>query len=246
MFFSAFVKAFSQLFDVSLRKWLGYSLLLAIGTIAGLMVVTGLVLDSLALSEDGSVKFLIQALGVLGNVILAFLLFPGVMVLWIGIFADPITRAVEQKYYPQDPPGQDVPIGVGIRSAVKFFGLWAGLNLVLVLPSLMIPIPLVTTILFYGVNAWLLSREFFEQAALRHVPIPIKDEMVERYGRKLTFNGVFITFLHQIPFLNLFAPVMSLAAMLHIFKELAQQDQQLAGQAMDRARPPVTQQKRIG
>jgi CysZ protein len=71
-------------------------------------------------------------------------------------------------------------------------------------------------------NGYLLSREYFELVAVRHFgPKEIKAIRLEN-RRTLFFTGVIIAFLLSIPILNLLAPIVATAAMVHVLKHLEQ------------------------
>jgi len=75
-------------------------------------------------------------------------------------------------------------------------------------------------LLFYGVNGFLAGREYYEQVALRRrPPADVKTWRSANTGT-LWLTGAAIVFLGTIPILNLFAPVLGCAAMVHVAQKL--------------------------
>ena len=85
------------------------------------------------------------------------------------------------------------------------FVLFAGLGLV---------------ILFLA-NAYLLSREYFELAAMRFRP-PAEAKALRRAHRgQVFFAGLFIAAFVSIPVVNLATPLFAMALMVHLHKRLS-------------------------
>jgi uncharacterized protein involved in cysteine biosynthesis len=91
------------------------------------------------------------------------------------------------------------------------------LNLILLLFLL---IPPVFPFVFYGVNGYLLGREYFELVAARRLDPAEARSLRRRHGRTLFIAGVLIAFLLTIPFVNLVAPLVGTAAMVHLFETI--------------------------
>ena len=97
-----------------------------------------------------------------------------------------------------------------------------GLNL-LVMPIYLIfifLIPPVSLLLYYGMNGHLLSREYFELVAMRHHPRGEVRALRKGHGRQLLLAGLAIAFMLTIPIVNLLAPIIATAMMVHIYKHL--------------------------
>jgi uncharacterized protein involved in cysteine biosynthesis len=92
-----------------------------------------------------------------------------------------------------------------------------GLN-ILALPIYFIPI--LNFFVFYILNGYLLGREYFEAVALRRLSAGEVGELWRREKGRLIVAGVVITLMLTIPFLNLVAPVVATAFMLHLFESM--------------------------
>ena len=87
-----------------------------------------------------------------------------------------------------------------------------GLN-ILILPLLLAG-PLYV-IAFYTMNGYLLSREYFELVAARRYDARTVEAIRKSRQKKLWVAGVGLTFLMTIPFVNLVAPIIATAFMVH-------------------------------
>ena len=66
----------------------------------------------------------------------------------------------------------------------------------------------------------MLSREYYELVSLRQSDAGAAEMLRKANRQRLFLSGVVITFLFTIPIVNLFAPVIGVAAMAHIFRSL--------------------------
>jgi CysZ protein len=67
-------------------------------------------------------------------------------------------------------------------------------------------------------DAWLLGREYFELAALRHMSAGAVDEMRKRHRFAILGAGLLIAMLSLIPGFDLIAPLFGAGLMVHVFK----------------------------
>jgi uncharacterized protein involved in cysteine biosynthesis len=71
---------------------------------------------------------------------------------------------------------------------------------------------------FYAVNGYLLGREYFELVALRRVDATEAEAMRSRFRGRMFLAGLVTAFLLTVPFVNLVAPIIGTAAMVHLFE----------------------------
>jgi CysZ protein len=94
-------------------------------------------------------------------VALAYVL-PAVSALVAGFFSDDAAEIVERTDFSGDPLGRALPVGRALLYGLRF----AGLSLIVNLAALtLFFIPVVNVAAFFGANAYLLGREYFELAA---------------------------------------------------------------------------------
>jgi len=213
--FSAFAKAFAQLPDKTFRK----VILLGVGgafcLFVGLFTVVSNFLFESVLVSIPWIDTLIDWLGSLAVVGVVWLLFPAVASLIIGFLLEDIVNAVEAKHYPQAGAADPIDLKTSIIEALKLMGVMIGLNL-LALP-IYIFLPAINLLVFYALNGYLISREYFELVAQRRLGIPVAKAVRKAYGGRLLIAGAMTAFLLTIPLLNLLAPVVGTAVMVHLF-----------------------------
>jgi CysZ protein len=151
-----------------------------------------------------------------------------------GLFLDDAAERVEQTDYPLDVPGKALPVGRALVQSLKFFGVVVVGNIVALLLLL---VPGVNIAAFFVVNGYLLGREFFEFAAMRHLPLEEARAFRRRHAGTVFVAGLLIAAFVSVPLVNLVAPLFAAAMMVHLFKLLSARDPQRrsTAAAFDRA-----------
>jgi CysZ protein len=217
---AAFVKAIEQLGDPAIRRVLWVSLGLSVLAFALVWAGVGYLLTQTTVFQIGWLDTAIDVLGGFATLALSWLLFPAVVSTTTGFFLEGVADAVERRHYPNLPPARTQPPQETFASTAKFFGLMLLLNLIL-LPVLLIP-P-VFPFVFYGINGYLLGREYFELVAARRLDPVERRSLRRRHGRTLFIAGMLIAFLLTVPIVNLIAPLVGTAAMVHLFEAIRQE-----------------------
>ncbi len=139
-----------------------------------------------------------------------------------SLFLDRIAAKVDATFFPNDPRAPGTPAVTGVGEAFRLIGLSLLINVALLPVDVGIPgIAEVVTVL---ANGWLLGREFFELASLRHLSRQQSDALRRRHGGKIFAAGLLISVLTVIPFVDLLAPFFGSALMAHLFKRLQHLD----------------------
>lgn len=134
-----------------------------------------------------------------------------------SFFVDEIGEKVEREHYPVEPVGRALPIVYAIIEGLKI-ALLTLVVYIFALPFLFFGIGLF--VLFLA-NAYLLSREYFELAAMRFRP-PLEAKAMRRANSGyLLACGLLIALFVSIPIVNLATPIFAMAFMVHIHKRLA-------------------------
>lgn len=153
----------------------------------------------------------------LGIITGAIFLMPAVTAFVGSFFVDEIAEQVEATYYPSDMPGVALPFFRALLEGLKT-ALLTILVYVVALPFVLFA-GLGLVILFLA-NAYLLSREYFELAAMRFRP-PAEAMALRRAHRgQVFFAGLFIAAFVSIPVVNLATPLFAMALMVHIHKRV--------------------------
>ena len=218
---AAFAKAVQQLFDPTFRRVLWRAIGLSLIVFAALLFGLSQAMEMLPSFDWALLDWVAKAAVWLGGIGLTVLFFPAVATLFIAIYLDDIAQAVERRHYPDDPPGQAVPLGRSIVLSIRFALLVIALN-ILVLPLYLFIVSL--PLIFYSLNGYLLGREYFELVARRHVDESTVQQMRKLHGFRVFIAGVVSAVLLTVPLVNLLAPIVATAAMVHLFKRLAAAD----------------------
>jgi CysZ protein len=214
---TALFKAIGQLGDPAIRRVLWISLGLSLLTFVLLWAGVGYLLTQTTFFQIGWLDTAIDVLGGLATLALSWLLFPAVVSTTTGFFLEGVAEAVERRHYPDLPPVRSQPLEEVLSSILKFFGVTLLLNLVM-LPFLLIP-PLFPFV-FYSVNGYLLGREYFDLVAVRRLDPPRARSLRSRHWRTVFTAGVLIVLLLTIPIVNLLAPLIGTALMVHVFERI--------------------------
>lgn len=218
------LKALAQVFDARffsvLIKSLALTILLLAALIVGAVYLLGYLpdIDFTVPFTSYQVTFLdeVAATASVGLVLIlsAFLMFP-VAAIFIGLFLDEIADAVEARHYPHLPE----PRRQGIGEA-----LWQGLEFAVVLVlanAAALIIYLVSTVLapfiFWIVNGYLLGREYAEIVAMRRMDAAAAKAFRRRHLVSIWAAGTLMAVPLSIPIVNLIAPLIGVAAFVHLF-----------------------------
>jgi len=101
---------------------------------------------------------------------------------------------------------------------------------------LLLIVPGVNIGVFFVANAYLLSREFFELAAMRFRPIEEARALRKRHSLRVFLCGLFLACVVFVPILNLITPVFATAFMVRMHKKISAE---AAGRPAIRASAPV-------
>ncbi len=211
----AIIKGINQLSDRRTRRYVWLSLGLALAVFIVLWISIAHALANTALFQIGWLETAIDVFGGLAVFILTWLLFPSVISAFLAFFLDGVAESVEAKHFPGLPPAPGQSAGEALLSALKFLTVMIVLNL-LILPFLLLP-P-VFPLIFYSMNGYLLGREYFELVALRRLPEADAGALRKAHSKQVFLIGLIIAFALTVPLVNLLAPLIGTAAMVHLFE----------------------------
>ncbi len=217
----ALAKAVAQLPQHELRRAVILSMAGALIMVAACGMFAWLVLSQISIFGIGWIDEWITGFGTAFVVAGTILFYPATVMLVAGFFLDGVANAVERRYYPNLPAPRKQPFREIFGSALVLLMITVGMNLVL-LPIYIVTlfVPGLNLLIFYLVNGYLLGWEFFVQVAGRRME-PM-DAAALRHVRKWTvmLAGVIIALFTTIPVVNLAAPIMATAFMVHVFHRL--------------------------
>jgi CysZ protein len=207
--------AFAQVFSPPLRqvllKSIGLAILLLIALGAALQWLLQFLLP-LAHPYDYIAGILLGLL----TLILAFFAMAPITSLMAAIFLDDVADEVERTKFPADAPGKPLSIPRAALLSAKFFGVVLLVNLGAIL--LWFVIPVFNVAVFFFANAYLLSREFFEMAAMRFRSPEEARRLRQQHSVSVFISGMVIAAIVIVPVLNLITPVFATAFMVRRHK----------------------------
>lgn len=209
----AFQELFSPPFRAVLLKCVGFTLVL----LAGLIVALQWAFTYFVVWPDW-IETAIQWLGGLAMVAASIFLIPPVTSLIAGLYLDDIADLVERNSFAGDAPGRALPVAASVLLAIKFFFVVLAVNLIALFLLL---IPGVNLIAFYVGNGYLLGREYFELAAMRHVSAAEAKRLRKANRLTVLTCGLVIAAVASVPILNLVTPLFATGFMVRMFKRMA-------------------------
>lgn len=226
MIFTAFFKALGQIDDPRFRRvlLLGVALTVAllIGFYAGfLWVLDAITPENLTLPFVGEVTWIDDLLGwsslLLMAVLSVFLMVPVASAI-TSMFLDEVAQAVEDRHYPALPAPTKVPFWDAFRDTINFLGTLIAANiLALFLYVLFAPAAL---FIFWGLNGFLLGREYYTLAAMRQVGRDQARQLRKRHATKIWAAGVLMAMPLSVPLINLLVPILGAATFTHLYHML--------------------------
>lgn len=226
MILSSFLRAVGQMGDLRFRRvlFLGIALTIAllVGFYAGfLWLLNTMVGENLVLPGVGEVRWLNDLLswGSLGVMLFlsVFLMVPVASAI-TSMFLEDVAQAVEDRHYPGLPPVTRVPFGDALRDTLNFLGVLIGANvLAIILYVFLAPAAL---FIFWGLNGFLLGREYFTLAAMRRVGRDGAKALRRQHIGKIWLAGVLMAMPLSLPLVNLFIPILGAATFTHLFHSI--------------------------
>ena len=153
----------------------------------------------------------------LGIIVGSVFLTPAVTALVGSFFVDDIALEVERTHYPGQPVGRPLRLTRAVVEGVKT-ALLAVLVYLIALPFLLFAG--FGVIIFFLASAYLLGREYFELAAMRHQPVAEAKELRKTHQSAVFLAGMFIAAFVSIPIVNLATPLFAMAFMVHVHQRI--------------------------
>jgi len=191
--------------------------LLALVLLLGLWAAASALLAGTHVSGFAWLDSVLHVLGSLAALFIAWLLFPAMTMLVLGFFLDRVVAAIERAHYPGSSEARRIGIGETLWSGIRLAFLALLLNLA-ALPLYLVPG--VNLFVYYGLNGFLVGREYFVAIAQRRLDPRGAHAMWQEYRFRLVLAGAVIAVLLSLPLVNLAAPLIGVAFMLHLFEGL--------------------------
>lgn len=227
MIFDAFAKAISQLSDPRFRRVVGMGVGL---TLLALLAVYAVVFwlvgwtvgDGITLPWIGTITWAANLASWASVVLMlglsVFLMVPIAQAVQ-SLFLDDIAQAVEDRHYPALPPAPRTPMGDALMDGLQAFGVMIGANIAAL--ALYLALPPLAPFIFYGLNGFLLGREYFQVAAMRREGRAGALRLRRQHLPTLWAAGVLMAVPLTIPLVNLLVPVLGAATFTHIYHRVS-------------------------
>lgn len=135
-----------------------------------------------------------------------------------SLFLDEVAQAVEDRHYPHLPRVPAVPFWDALRDTVNFLGVLILANiLALVIYAFFPPFAL---FIFWGLNGFLLGREYFQLAAMRRLGRDGARALRRKHTATIWAAGILMAMPLSVPIVNLFVPILGAATFTHLFHQL--------------------------
>ncbi len=226
MILTAFFRALGQIDDPRFRKVLmvgiGLTIALLVAACAGVFaLVTWATGDSLTLPLVGEVTWVGDFLGI-GSIVMmlvlsVFLMVPVASAI-TSMFLDEVADAVEARHYPDLPPAPHTPFFDALRDTINYLGVLIVANILALLLYLILPFGAI--LIFWGLNGYLLGREYFQLAAMRRIGPEGANALRKKHGMTIWGAGVLMAIPLTVPLVNLLVPIIGAATFTHIFHAL--------------------------
>src|SRR5271165_2745048 len=211
-------ESFAQILSPPFRQVMWKSL----GLTTAILVLAGVGLDRLALSLVhvgpgwlSAVLSVVVALGLIAGML--FLAAPTVLLV-ATFFLDDIAAIVERDIDPDGAPGRPLPLAASVATGLLFAMLSILINIVAIVLTLFTGVGFVS---FFLLNGYLLGREYFELAAMRHMPRSQAAALRLRNWWQVYLAGIVISGIVAVPVLNLLTPLFATAFMTRLYKRVA-------------------------
>ncbi|WP_417259499.1 EI24 domain-containing protein [Celeribacter sp.] len=223
--FSDFAKALAQMTDPRFRavlgKGIGLALALLIAVYIAFVWVLGLFLpDTVTLPWIGEIGLgLALSIGSFFVMIgLSVFLMVPVASAFTGIFLDEVAEAVEDRHYPALPPAPQMSLSDTIMDSLGFMGVLIAANIVAL--ALYLLLNIAAPLIFWGLNGYLLGREYFQMIAMRRLGREGAKAARKRHMGEIWVAGALMAVPLSIPLVNLLIPVLGVATFTHMFMRL--------------------------
>ncbi|WP_299727461.1 EI24 domain-containing protein [uncultured Tateyamaria sp.] len=226
MILTSFFAALGQIGDARFRRvlLLGIALTIAllIGATSGFVWLIGtLTSDSVSVPWVGEITWLDDVISwgsfFLFFALSIFLMMPVASAI-TSMFLDEVAAAVEDRHYPHLPPASKVPFGDALVDTVNFLGVLIAANILALILYVMFPPTAI--FIFWGLNGFLLGREYFTLAAMRRVGRKRAKELRSAHSGTIWLAGTLMAIPLSIPLVNLLIPIIGAATFTHLYHKI--------------------------
>lgn len=224
---NAFFAALGQIGDPKFRavllRGVGLTIVLLIAACAlAIWLINRLSGNEISLPFIGAVPWLNDVLnysGIFVVLILPVFLMVPVASAITSMFLEDVAQAVEDKHYPSLPAVPAIPFSESLRDGLSFMGVLIVANLLaLILYAIFTPL---APFIFWGMNGFLLGREYFTLAAMRRLGREGARKLRAKHATTIWMAGILMAIPLSVPLVNLVIPILGVATFTHIYHKLS-------------------------
>ncbi len=214
---TAAFKALADLLSPEFRSVLFKAIGMTIALFIAVLISVEVLISTLTLLPWPWAETLLAIGSGLALVAAFFFLMAPVTAVFAGFFLDDVAQRVEQLHYSNDPPGRPLGTVQAVITALQFAAVVLIVNLA-VLPTIFFGIGAFVLVI---ANAYLISREYFEMIATRHMAAADARALRKENTPAVLAAGFVPALLSLVPFVNFAVPLFTTAYFVHIFKKIA-------------------------
>ena len=213
---AALYKALAQLTDRRLGRVVGFGIFGAAVTYAGMVALAWWGLAHTTWFGGGWTDTLGHLAAGLLALVLPLPFFPALATTLMSVRLEAVARAVEERHYPGLGPPRPQGWAEVLATTLRFLGVTVAVNLAALPLYAVLLVTGLTAVLAVVLNGYLLGREYFEVVALRRLPPGEARLLFRNHLGRFWLAGMVIALLFGLPLVNLAAPVVATAFMLHL------------------------------
>ena len=211
-------ESFTQIFSPPFRRVMWKS----VGLTAIVLFLLGLGLDRLASSlmpaAPAWLSWILSIAVALGLIAGMTLLAAPTASLVASFYLDDIADVVEREIDPTGPRGRPLPVRASLYVGLRFAALSLIVNLAVLALTLFTGVGFIA---FFVLNGYLLGREYFELAAMRHLTFSQAVQLRRQRSFDVFIAGMIVAGFVAVPLLNLLTPLFATAFMTRMMKRIA-------------------------
>ncbi len=169
-----------------------------------------------ALAGHGWLSWLAGFAGAATTSLLSMWLFLPLATAIASLFVERIARAVEARYYPDLPPALPASLSSQIADAVVLGLRVLAMQIVALVASIFLPG--LGLVLGWFVASWAVGRGLFEPVAMLRTDRATAGALYRSLRPAVLFQGALMTAANFVPVLNLLAPLLGVATMVHVLQ----------------------------
>ena len=213
---SATLKALGDLLSAEFRSVLLKAIGMTLGLFTAILLGVEVLLSYLSVIPWPWAETLAAIGAGFGLLVAFFFMMSPVVAIFAGLYLDTVAARVEERHYPQDPMGTPLSSYRAIITSLQFALIILVVNLA-ALPLIFTGVGVIALVI---VNAYLLSREYFEMIAMRHLSVEDARQLRKENAPQVFAAGFVPALLSIVPIVNLVVPLFATSYFVHIFKRV--------------------------